>query len=196
MVGVDGREDLTTYTEVDPNGRYTVTRHKVDMAALTRNEAASVYTDKGAGNIATFEHQGDFIVTADADLADAVFWGVSNVVDDAQDWSDNSDQALHASYSFAAALRFVTFRNNENADEETKSLIVVGTRYWWTADRQSDTVGRFRIYTDIDRTVLWDTMTFTIAAGRAYRYLYAANSFAAAGAQAVTMSSENLEVIS
>ena len=40
-------EDFTTYTEVDPNSRITVSSTKVTWASVQRDEDAYVYKDKG-----------------------------------------------------------------------------------------------------------------------------------------------------
>ena len=47
-------ENFTEYTEVDPNARISVTKTRVTWTAITRQEEAYVYIDKGvdyfAGN--------------------------------------------------------------------------------------------------------------------------------------------------
>jgi len=40
-------QDLTSYTEVDPNSRIAVTANRVTATNLTRNEDAYVYKDMG-----------------------------------------------------------------------------------------------------------------------------------------------------
>ena len=195
-VGVDTREDLRTYTEVDPNSRIAVTQYKADMTLVSRDEAASVYIDMGVGAIDDFEHRGEFVVNAQTDRGEVCCWAISNVADDAQAWTDNADEAVHLSYTFAAGYLFVTFRNNENGDEETLSGINLGVRWWWTIDRLSDTILRLRLFSESSRTTLIDTMTVSVASGRTHRLLYAANSFdSGEAAKTISMISENLEVV-
>src|SRR3972149_712527 len=55
-------ENFTTYTEVDPNSRITVTSTKVSAAGLKRNESAYVYSDKGVNH---FSADWGHLLTAD-----------------------------------------------------------------------------------------------------------------------------------
>lgn len=49
-------EKFLTYTETDPNSKYQVRTHRVNVAALGRSESANIKVDKGAGNIGDFSY--------------------------------------------------------------------------------------------------------------------------------------------
>ena len=84
-------EDFTTYEEVDPNGRITVTADRSTFTLLSRDEDAYVYKDKGVNHFdGDFEH----LIEMYPDAAGSSYfghvgiWVLSNDIDDLQGLKD------------------------------------------------------------------------------------------------------------
>jgi len=81
--GGGGYENFSTYTELDNNFRIHVTDSRCCWTALTRNEDAYLYDDKGAGYFSgDFEHWIDINTTFIENDAQGVIWGMANNVED------------------------------------------------------------------------------------------------------------------
>jgi len=194
--GVDPTEDFTAYTELDPNSRFAIAASQIDADGLTRNEDAYVYADKGAGHFATpFEH--DVAVTPQAtdDTAVGVFWAVSNVVDDARYWYVNNSQAISAWLYRSSSLYTIRLRQHEpSAETDSYGNYTHATPYYCTAERTADTTMVLRIYSDASRTTLLDTLAVGVPSGRAYRYVFGANSYNSGDADAISFDVANLDL--
>ena len=76
-------ENLTTYTEVDPNSRITISATRSNFVGLQRDEDAYVYSDKGVNYFSgDFEHLIDIYLDSTSDGSTIVYWALENVVDD------------------------------------------------------------------------------------------------------------------
>ena len=170
-------EDLTTYTEVDPNSRFGVTADTIMITDLQRDEDAYVYDDKGANAIDQFEHQVEVNLTSADDNGTIFGWAISNVVEDGRYWQSNSSQAVDVRLQKVAGTYRIGFYDADVGSYDYTESVSVGTTYYLTIDRQADTTIRCRIYGDSDRTSLVDTLTITCASGRKWRYLFAVNSY-------------------
>ncbi len=172
-------EDFTTYTEVDPNGRYAVAANQITVTNLNRDDNAFVYSDKGAGHFGTtFVHNVDGRMDSGTSTNGGigVFWDVSNTVADAQTVLNGSGQIILVRLYWFTTRR-ILIQNGEPSASDQWIGVVLGTWYYCTAERTGDTTFEFRIYSDSGRTTLIDTLTLSITVGRAYRYVMGANSF-------------------
>ena len=182
-------EDFTTYTEVDPNGRITVTSPKVAWADLSCNEDAHVYKDKGVNHFAgDFEHLVENQLTSAAANAWVVTWMVANDIDD---WNGLRGASLShlAVYDFRGTSPAVEpiwgiFEQDGASaynDETPTGLFSFGTTYYLKIKRD-ESVGTYGtiygyIYSDVARTTLLDTLTVALHTSKKdYRYIYGADT--------------------
>jgi hypothetical protein len=76
-------QDLTTYTEVDPNGHISTTSTRITYTNLAFNEDAYDYSDKGVDHFnGDFTHLLDIKFTGDGGGGNRA-WVLANDVDDA-----------------------------------------------------------------------------------------------------------------
>ena len=153
-------ENYTTYTKVDPNGRFTLTTNKTAVSGMTRNEAAYVYDDKGIAHFcSTCEHKFDVIIISDVSFGQATTWAVSNALNDRQTQFNNSDECMLVFLQPASNI----FRlENIEAGTLDQAGVSIGTQYYCTIERTSVTAIELRIYSDSGRTTLIDTLTQSI----------------------------------
>jgi len=166
-------EDFTTYAEVDPNNRITVTAPKCETAGLSRNETAHVSKDRGV------DHFGDFeclftIRTKTSGSADAIVLMavVANAVDDWKDLSAGIGVMLqgHTTYTIYVAGVSTGYSSNYACADNT-------IRYC-TLTRTGSSV-ELKIYTDSAKTNLDATLSITLDAtdNVNYRYIYGMQSW-------------------
>ena len=73
--------DFSTWNEVDPNAKITVTPTKVSWVALRKDETAHVYQDLGAGGIGlSFTYNFEFEFTTPNAECVVVQWEAADVV--------------------------------------------------------------------------------------------------------------------
>ena len=83
--GFDPTEDLTTYTEVDPNSHITVTSDRVTVDGIHRGEDAYLYYDKGSNHFdGDFEHLFQTLIEDDCNAGTPRWhqWLLGNDIDD------------------------------------------------------------------------------------------------------------------
>lgn len=91
-------EDFTTYTEVDPNSKITVTSSKVSWVALSRNEQAYVYKTMGYkffDKDFTHKFKVQFSNYQNGYSLYVGHWCLSEFVDDMKSWVDGSYNAVY-----------------------------------------------------------------------------------------------------
>jgi hypothetical protein len=171
-------EDFTTYTEVDPNNRFTVTATKVDVVGLERNEDAYVYADKGVDHF-----DGDFEILfetfansgASAFMAHAM---MSNFIDDYEGHRAANESFLAVDRDGAEDIILVE-RDGAGQFPDVSSR-TVGP--WYCIFERDESVGSFGtmycfIYSDSDRLTLVDTLSIALHTSKKdFRYYYVANS--------------------
>lgn len=164
-------QDYTTYIEIDPNNRFTVTPNIITVTDLQRIDNCGIYKDFGANSIGDFTT--DVSVTTPAYLYHSwcMLWGISNGSYTYQDQWDNNDGFNVAVWSYAGVIRIVL--NNM----ETHSAVYYdgspNTNYYLTI-RRSGAALTCEIYSDPARTVLLATLSRS--SSTAYRYVLAAGS--------------------
>lgn len=178
-------QNYTTYTETDPNSRYTVTSTKIDVAGLDRSEDAHVYKDFGAGAFSgDFEHKVTVYVNSSSQTSSvARAWMLTNAVDDVNGLRGAAENYIEAYISKASgAIATVTIAEYYSTNAiDTSINLSLDTPYYLTIVRD-EAVGTYGtlycyIYSDSGRTTLVDTLTLTLRAAIDFRYVYGANSF-------------------
>ncbi|KKM74742.1 hypothetical protein LCGC14_1397280 [marine sediment metagenome] len=198
-------ENFTTYTEVDPNSKITVTSSKTSWATLRRNESAYVYIDKGVNYFG-----GDFTIYLTYNQTGGVgnsgagqCWTLANLVNDAQSIITANDDYL----SILCTVGVLKAIQLEECDGGTLYYsaadydITEGTDYYLkiVRDEAVGTYGTLYLYTysDAARTTLLNTQSITLhSSTKDFRYLYAVQS-RNTGESGIyfTGYSENLEVV-
>jgi len=120
----------------------------------------------------------------------AAIWAVSNDLDDVKNWDDDDDEAV--SVTLQGSSTQIVLTNHETGTSDNHTGLSTATKYYCTIERASDTSIELRIYSDSDRSTLVDTLSVSVAAGRAWRYLLACNSYNDSQADAITFDVENL----
>lgn len=173
-------QDFSTYTELDPNSRITITNSKVSRAGLSRGETAYVYKDFGVDYFnGSFEQRFNIQLTSYNAGGLTVFWQMTSDVNNFKWLSDNTKSNL-ALYTFGNALRLY---ERDGANEYNDSYtITTGTNYYVSIvrDESTGTYGTLYayIYSNSARTTLLDTLSLTLHSSKKdFRYLYACNTY-------------------
>lgn len=183
-------EDLTSYTETDPNSRITVNATTATFADIARNESAWVAKDKGAAHFnGNFTHDFEFQYTSAVGNSGWVaVWGVSNALEDFFTGLAASNLSLHASIYNNTGTPECYLANYFDGVEYYGNLtftISAGTTYYATANRD-ESVGTYgtlylSLYADAaNRTAATNAIGksyVTLNATTDFQYLYAVNSF-------------------
>ena len=182
----DPLEDLTTYIEVDPNGRLVVDSAKVVATALSRNEDAYVYKDFGIDHFdGDFSHLARFKPVTSSDTGAVIFpYLLANTVDDAFGIQSGGGSYLGCFFISAASITQLRLRESDSGTtyDDISAGLSLGTNYWpdYSRDEAVGTYGTFYgdIYDDIDYTSLFDALSVTLHTNKKdYRYAYAINTF-------------------
>ena len=174
--GVRFGEDLTTYTETDPNSRITVAASKITGAALTRNEAARVSYDFGADYFNAIYIQCAAKLTASVGLGSVIsVICVTNNEIIPNDATTDINVALSepADGTYRVYLARGPFTASAYQD------ISIDTLYYLTLRRAaaSDTI-YLDIHSDAARTSLVKTISISgIGTETRYRYAMAASTY-------------------
>lgn len=202
-------QDFTTYTEVDPSSRLTVTSSKVAWASQNANDSAGyVYKDMGAAHFAgDFEHLLEVQLTSAGTFAIfAPVWMMANNI--------NNMTGLRTANQDFLGVRFYWDNNGSNyqlqiierdgASEYTDDTSGVGnlsaaTTYYLKIKRDESvgTHGTFYcyIYTDSGRTSLFDTLSIALHTSKKdYRYIYGESNYVTGDNRASTGFSQNLDL--
>jgi hypothetical protein len=177
-------EDFTTYTEVDPNSRLTVTADTITSSGLTRNEDAYAYDDKGVnffdGDFThSFEHRHD----SASDIANFTgVWMLSNIIDDVKGIATASGDALvilTRNDPINGLTLFLREYNGGVSTQDSTGAIIGGrldeTLYYEVSrDESIGTFGELKleIYTDSTKSTLLDTLTVTLTQKQDFRYVF------------------------
>src|SRR3972149_308030 len=181
-------QDLTSYTEVDPNSRIAVTANRVTATNLTRNEDAYVYKDMGIDYFAG-SFRIDFQVQASSGNGGTAIYNVATLANTVDDWQglDNANASgLAVTWSTGLSGSVGTFAIQE-LDSGTlyadSSSIArnYGTTYYMSLvrDETEDIYGMLwlGIYSDIARENLLEEFVIILHSSKKdYRYFYALQS--------------------
>jgi hypothetical protein len=184
-----GYEDLTTYTEVDPNNRWSLTgTTKNSGVEVPNNEDSYLYKDFTAGHFTDFEFDAQILVSAYS-TSGAAFLGLS-IAANLDDGHNNDGIQLLRIYYGGGQYRILL--RDQNTANEDYYVSVLNTLYYCTVKREGTTCTN-KIYSDSGRTNLLDTLTITSQA-TAFRYVYAGCSLNYAGTTHATGYIKNLDL--
>jgi len=191
--------DYTTFTEVDPNSRYTVGVASIAFAALPRNESSYIYKDMGVNYYSgNFKFDFDYIATAYGSAGHAEPWALANAVNNVYTLRTSGESLLQCSaYIFSGAIRFEVYeiigtvvRSSGNYQGTWNS------QYYLTVERDESigTYGRLylRVYSDAARTTLLSEVYLDLTAKLDFRYLYGISSINTGETDWLTGSVSNL----
>jgi hypothetical protein len=193
-------EDLTTYTEVDPNSRITRTATRSTYAALQRDEDAYVYKDKGAAHFSgDFEHLIAVYLDETTQGGLVGIWGLANLVDDTGGIRTASGDELIAFLFDSGGVRYIFLQEvlagTAYTDLHTISL---DTSYYLKIKRDESvgTYGRLYcyVYSDAARTNLLFTLQLDLHEKEDFRYIYVTQSWNEGTTKPQSGYSENLDL--
>ena len=197
-------EDFTTYTEVDPNSRVTVTATRITWAAIERDEITYVYKDKGVAFFGgDFTHYLTINTTAIGNGMVATHWAIANAIDTFEGIKGDGGSQLTLRVSGGASTIGVTIGEVDSGTGygDDYILYTAGTVLYLKIVRD-ESVGTYGtiycyIYSDADRTTLVDTLSVTLHTSKKdYRYIYAfQGAESTPGAPTASGYTENLELV-
>jgi hypothetical protein len=165
----DPTEDFTTYTEVDPNSKISVTSSKVEFDDLSTGTTAYVRKSFGAEHFGDFEHLLEF-GKPDSPVGkyhSGLYWAVADDYPTKQSMYDNDNGILIYTWAQGDNLWFIDAENSTSDGSNITRQIT----YYLTVER-SGTTAICKIYTDSERTNLHDTLSVTCTTTK-YEYVYA-----------------------
>jgi hypothetical protein len=191
-------EDFSTYTEVDPNTRITVTATRITGTSLTRPESAYVYDDKGANHFTgDFEHFIESYQTLATNFGAQHIWALFNNIGDREDcravvdtWAAVYHRGTTGNTPTLAVIGYVT---GAGASDVSVNLSL-NTLYYLTIDRTGNAL-TCKIYSDASRSSLVDTITCSPSSNPDFRYVYGHQTLTLAGsAYAMSGYCQNLDL--
>lgn len=185
-------EDLTTYTEVDPNSHISATASRATGTNVARNETCYLYCDKGANHFDALDIDFDLCVTTSVFNGLLGILGLSNELKDFGAFGNNDIRVYHYYYGTEKRIHLQSSTNDYAVGISTS------VPYYCTLERAAGSATvTLRIYTDAARTVLFDTLTATLnTASTKHRYIFAMSSVNVGGATAYPCSGyvENINI--
>ncbi|MFC1789849.1 hypothetical protein ACFLYY_02655 [Patescibacteria group bacterium] len=173
--------DYTTWTEVDPNGRITVSENTIEYAGLTRSETAHIYNDYG---VDFFDDDFEHLVSMDKDTDGSMYlWvaGLSNVLKDYYAIYNDNDNAIFLSHGWDNVHAELGELNAGSWYGDQYSSCCTDPRVYVIFERDVN-VGTYGtlygyVYSDASRETLVDTLSLTLHADLDYQYYYALNTY-------------------
>ena len=188
-------ENLTTYTEVDSDGDFTITPLSLTFDSVRQDAVSYVYYDFGLNYFGNFKIEFEVEVSASTPtVPDGVHIGLSNTIGTVNDWVvANNGIMVDTYFSGGNAITRVM-------DLDTFSFDPYGwasgsfVKHYFRLYRVGTTL-TCEIYSNSARTTLVDTLSITTDTD-AYRYMYAMASSDAGDAPAtITGINEKFEVL-
>jgi hypothetical protein len=169
-------ENLTTYTEVDPNGHISVSASRVTLAGLTRDESARLYKDFGAGHFNKIDISFAFYLSSTSQNDCMVTTGLSNT-------SDGTSLGV-AYFAYresnnpgSSGVWYICCQIASGPTVLIKSRVSSKTVYYGKIEREASSATiNFYLYADAGHTNLIASKSGTIGTSDTYRYFYAVRS--------------------
>jgi hypothetical protein len=188
-------EDFSTYTEVDPNNKLSVTSSTVSATWINEGDTAYVRDSKGAGHFKDFAHLFEAYMN---DQGAGYFyfcpWAISN---GSSTWSamGTADEGIAVyNQSFNSVYCRWACQDFTNDNSDYGNLQTLDTLYYAKVERNGTTF-TVAIYSDSGRTSLVDTLTITCAAASSASYEYVHGwANAGSGADVNSAYSQNLDL--
>ena len=193
-------QDFSTYTELDPNGRYTVTSSKITAINLQRDEDAYIYEDFGVDFFTgSWTHIFSTKRTANDIGGRIQSLSYQSVVDDTKGLTDASEDAIYVRHwNTAGSLALQLVETSGGAGQADTFVPTLNVQYWYilTKDMGASANGDVDlfIYDDSARTNLVDTLNLSLAVDNDFRYLFAVNSWNSGDLDKISLFVENLNL--
>lgn len=183
-------EDLTTYTEVDPNSHLSATTTRASGSNVRRNETCYQYYDKGVDFFNELDI--DFTIrlsTSGSGPALGVF-GLANNLNDF-----NALAATDIFVLFYAPSDNRLYINKGELAGSDYTSASPNTTYYCTLRRSAGADSVYLdVYTNSARTTLKDTLEITGLSGVKWRYIYALASYNTGATTACSGYVENIDI--
>jgi hypothetical protein len=167
----DPLENYTTYTEVDPDGEVTVATNTITVSGMGKNTDTYVYKDFGAGHFTDFSHLHQLKVTAWDAQGLATPYALADTVNDYLGLIANNFIGILVGENLSATGAFRLEQSTSGSSTFDTALdLTLNVDYYFDTAR-SGTALTSDIYTDTDRTVVFDNLAITTGAG-ALQYYY------------------------
>jgi hypothetical protein len=165
-------EDLTGYTEVDPNSHISKTSSRVTAADLDQDESAYLYKDFGANYFDGIDLKFAFHEISTSDAAFNIDVGFANTVNSNDAWTSPLDIYINL-YSGSISIGLY---NGDDYDESI-DLNEDTTYYLWLTRAAGSDTATLKIYSDSGFTTLLDTLTLSGFGTTKWRYFYPITSY-------------------
>jgi len=198
-------EDFNSYTEVDPNSRYTISGdgEKITVTALQKGEDSYIYDDKGVDFFdGDFEHLVEFSGTYIDTDARCVVHSLSTSLGPFRDGSVYLADtfAIDISAASSSFMRIIIYEvDGASVYVDNWNGASWGTPYYGTFYRDPG-VGTYgtlylEIYSDSLKTTLVYTLSITLHSSiKKMRYSYGTQSWGDAGTQAISGYTNQLDL--
>lgn len=184
-------EDLSTYTEVDPNEHISATSSRATGTGLSRAETAYLVADKGENYFDALDIDFTLCLTMQKNYGIMVFFALANQLNHFGGFTNKEFAVMYYNNGSANYL-YLNRGAGGGGDNMTLSL---NTVYYCTLERSAgaDTVN-LKMYSDADRTTLLDTLTISGQSGIKWRYVYALNTNNTSSSITVSGYTENITI--
>jgi len=167
-------DNLTAWTEADPESRRTVTASKVAVYRQLRGDSGGrVYTDIGAGRINGFSIDLEYTPKENSMGSGVIgsFFCICNELGDSDDFVEDYILFNHYDENDYPVIIIVG-----DASYDKSIYLSNDTTYYLTVSRtKNGTTAYCYIYSDSDRNTLIDTLSATVPSNATYRYLSISN---------------------
>lgn len=192
-------QDLTTWTEVDPNGWLSVTSSTITFTGLTAaDDTTCVYKDQGAAFYSgNFKFRvGPIQVTAVSDLetSKAYFFSVSLTLPGSSAQQTGRLGIRHRGTTTEAfiELSYNAAANNSATPDAADSYSTGGGAFYVEMERSGANVTA-KIYSDAYTTLL-DTLAITPGTTDSYRYVVAPSPFRVGSGATISGTIQNIDL--
>ena len=180
-------EDLSTYTEEDPNSRLALNgTNEVDFTDLSRNDSSTyLYKDFGVGYFCI--HDIEIYLTLEATKESSYGLADFGITNDASDQSNWSNPSLRVGFYGDLKLRL----NDGDSYSASDSTV-----YYCTLQEKDGTLYLY-IYSDSDRSNLLDTLSTSVSdETQTYQYIVAiANRADNGGSYVISGLCKDIEIV-
>ena len=192
-ITVTSIENLTTYTQVDPNNDISTTTTRCTVDGMVGTVAAYCYKDKGT-NFFNALHI-EFTICATAKTSGNPYYGcfaLANVIGSRASFGTTDlSIAFYQAPSTGFILRFMRGNNVT----EVYYNITLSTVYYCTLERAAGAdTAYLKIYSNAARTSLLKTLALSGFGTTRWRYIYAANSLNGSVSGEISGYTENIKI--
>lgn len=172
-------ENFNTYTDVEPDDRIQKTSTHID-AYLIQSENSYVYKDFGLNYFGDFEHSIDIRQVDDSptNWFTGFSWGMANVIEPIKNGEDTKTKIAVGFYqSGSSGLWKVTLNELYNGTwyVDAGSNCPINTWRYLRIEKHG-TLFTCKIYSDLTRTNLIETLKLSLHTDHEFRYLYAVST--------------------